>query len=104
MELGLVGLGRMGGNMARRLRRGSIDVVAYNRDIDVTRQLAAETGLRPAESVEQLVRALTPPRIVWLMLPAGDVTQQHIDQLAKLCTRDGLVVDGGNSHYKDSIR
>jgi 6-phosphogluconate dehydrogenase len=104
MELGLVGLGRMGGNMARRWRRGGIDVVAYNRDIEVTRQLAAETGLRPAESVEHLVRALTPPRIVWLMLPAGDVTQQHIDRLAKLYTRDDLAVDGGNSHYKDSIR
>ncbi len=104
MELGLVGLGRMGGNMARRLRRNGIDVVAYNRDREVTRALARDTGLTAAESLEQLVERLKPPRAIWLMLPAGEVTEQHIERLAVLVSRGDLIVDGANSHYKDSLR
>src|SRR5581483_1284501 len=94
----------MGGNMARRLRRGGITVVAYNRDFAVTRALADETALTPAESPEQLVRSLAPPRAVWLMLPAGSVTEEHITRLAPLLARDDLIVDGANSYYKDSMR
>ena len=73
MKLGLIGLGRMGANMARRLRKGGIDVHAWNRDAGVTEKLAAETGLSAAASLEALVAGLKPPRVVWLMLPAGEV-------------------------------
>ncbi len=104
MKLGLIGLGRMGANMARRLRRGGIDVVAYNRNPDVTRALAAETGLTAVESLPELVAALAPPRTVWLMLPAGDITDTHLEQLQPLLARGDLVVDGANSWYKDSLR
>jgi len=104
MKLGLIGLGRMGANMARRLRRGGIEVVAYNRNLDVTRTLAAETGLTAVESLPELVAALAPPRTVWLMLPAGDITDTHLEQLQSLLARSDLVVDGANSWYKDSLR
>jgi len=104
MKLGLIGLGRMGANMARRLRRGGIEVVGYNRNPDVTRALAAETGLTAVESLPELVAALAPPRTVWLMLPAGEVTDTHLEQLQPLLARGDLVVDGANSWYKDSLR
>jgi len=79
VELGLIGLGRMGANMARRLRKGGVDVIAWNRSTDVTRDLARETGLEAAANLADIVSRLKAPRIVWLMLPAGEVTQQHID-------------------------
>jgi 6-phosphogluconate dehydrogenase len=104
MELGIVGLGRMGANMARRLRRAGIAVVAWNRDPQVAQALARETGLTAAESLEELVSLLTPPRAVWLMLPAGEVTQQHLDALVPLLRAGDIVVDGANSFYKDSMR
>jgi len=104
MKLGLIGLGRMGANMARRLRRGGIEVVAWNRNPDVTRALAAETGAIAVESLPELVAALAPPRHLWLMLPAGEITASHIEQLAPLLGRGDLVVDGANSWYKDSQR
>ena len=94
----------MGANMARRLRRGGIEVVAYNRNADVTRTLAAETGLTAVEGLPELVAALAPPRVVWLMLPAGEVTESHLDQLRPLLKRGDLVVDGANAWYKDSLR
>jgi 6-phosphogluconate dehydrogenase len=104
VELGLIGLGRMGANMARRLRKGGIDVVAWNRNAGVTQELAKETGLTAAANLADIVSRLTAPRIVWLMLPAGDVTQQHLDQLSALLSPDDIVVDGANSWYKDSMR
>lgn len=104
MEFGLIGLGRMGGNMARRLRQQGIAVHGYDRDSFATRMLAEEAGVRPAESVEQLVRGLAPPRAIWLMLPAGDATEQQLKILATLLTRGDVVIDGGNSFYKDSMR
>jgi len=104
MNFGLIGLGRMGGNMARRLRRGRRDVAAWNLEGDVTTALAKETGLTAAATLEDLVRRLEPPRIVWLMLPAGDVTEKHVDTLAKLLAPDDLIVDGANSWYRDSMR
>ena len=84
MKIGLVGLGRMGANMARRLRRGGVEVVAWNRNVEVTRALAGETGLTAVESLPELVAALTPPRIVWLMLPSGEITEQHLELLVPL--------------------
>jgi 6-phosphogluconate dehydrogenase len=104
MKLGLIGLGRMGANMARRLRKGGIEVSAWNRNAEVTEQLAAQTGLSAAASLEALVAGLKTPRVVWLMLPAGDVTQQHLDRLVPLLTAGDIVVDGANSWYKDSLR
>lgn len=104
MEVGMIGLGRMGANMARRLRRGGVTVVGYNRDLAVTRQLAQEAGVQTAETVQQLVQKLVPPRMVWLMLPAGDVTQQYIEALVPLLARGDVIVDGANSYYKDSLR
>jgi len=104
MDLGLIGLGRMGANMARRLRRADVKLAAFNRSIDVTESLAEETGLTATTSLEQLVALLPVPRIVWLMLPAGDVTQQYIDELIGLLDQGDILVDGANSYYKDSIR
>jgi 6-phosphogluconate dehydrogenase len=94
----------MGANMARRLRRGGAKVVAYNRNAAVTRALAAETGLEVADNPRALVSRLTVPRAVWLMLPAGEITQQHLDELAGLLAPGDVVVDGANSFYKDSMR
>lgn len=107
--LGLVGLGRMGGNMARRLQRNGISVIAYNRNHGVTESLAKECGLTAAVSIEQLVSQLPPPtqkqpRIVWLMLPAGDIVEQHIEQLSSLLSPGDILVDGGNSWFKDTLR
>ena len=102
--MGMIGLGRMGANMARRLRKGGVEVVAWNRDAKVTRDLAKETGLKAAASLEALISQLKSPRIVWLMLPAGEVTQQHIDKLSTLLSPGDIVVDGANSYYKDSMR
>lgn len=104
MQLGMIGLGRMGGNMTRRLRRAGIEVVGYDRDAGVARALAAESGAKAAQSVEELVRLLKPPRVIWLMLPAGDVTEQQLKTLAPLMTRGDVIVEGANSHYKDSMR
>jgi len=103
MKVGLVGLGKMGGNMARRLRRQEVEVVGYNRNADVTRELASETSLVAADSLKRLVAALAAPRVVWLMLPAGEVTQQYVDKLADLLDSGDIIVDGANSWYKDSI-
>jgi 6-phosphogluconate dehydrogenase len=103
MQLGMVGLGRMGGNMARRLRRGGVKVAAYNREFAHAEQLAQETGLIATESIEVLVDMLDRPRIVWLMLPAGDITQQYIDDIAEHLEPDDIIVDGANSLYKDSV-
>ena len=104
MKIGMIGLGKMGGNMARRLRGAGIDVAGYSRDIDEARALAEECGLIVAESTEQLVAELSAPRIVWLMLPAGDVTGTTIDQLSDLLDTGDMIVDGANSNYKDSLR
>jgi 6-phosphogluconate dehydrogenase len=104
MKLGIAGLGKMGANMARRLRRGGIEVAAYNRSADVTNALAAETGATATHSLEQLVEELPQPRVLWLMLPAGDITQAFIDQALPLLSPGDVLVDGANSFYKDSMR
>ncbi|MHB8346401.1 MAG: phosphogluconate dehydrogenase (NAD(+)-dependent, decarboxylating) [Acidiferrobacterales bacterium] len=103
-DIGFVGLGKMGGNMARRLRRSGVAVAGYNRQAQLATDLARETGLAAADSLDQMVQSLSLPRIVWLMVPAGDATQQTIDQLTNLLSPRDIVVDGGNSYYKDSMR
>jgi len=104
MRLAMIGLGRMGGNMARRLCRGGIEVVGYNRSRPVVDQLAAEEGLIPAGSLAEAVAMLSAPRVVWIMLPSGAVTEEHLDSLIDLLEPGDLVVDGGNSNYHDTQR
>jgi 6-phosphogluconate dehydrogenase len=103
MQLGLIGLGRMGANIARRLMRSGHDCVAYDVDGDAVRELAGE-GARASGSLEDLVARLDPPRPVWIMLPAGAVTEQAVMQLGELMAPGDIVIDGGNSYYKDDIR
>ncbi|MDG2047083.1 MAG: decarboxylating 6-phosphogluconate dehydrogenase [Halioglobus sp.] len=104
MKLGIAGLGKMGANMARRMRRGGIDVVAFNRSAEVTDTLVAEVGVTASYTLEQLIRALPLPRVLWLMLPAGDVTEQVIKQALPLLSPGDVLIDGANSYYKDSMR
>ena len=104
MKIGMVGLGRMGGNMARRLARGGISVVAYNRSFDVAEALAKETGAQAVRELKDLVAALPAPRIVWLMLPAGEATDEALAHLSSLLSPGDLVVDGANGFYKDAMR
>ena len=101
MEFGIVGLGRMGGNMARRLARKGKRIALHNRSHEVSAALAAETGHHACSTLEQFVAALEAPRIVWLMLPAGEPTRAALDALAPLLAPGDLVVDGANGHYKD---
>ena len=103
MELAMIGLGRMGGNMATRLLRGGHRVVVYNRTPEPVRAAEAE-GAIGATSLEDVVARLAPPRAIWLMLPAGQVTEDVITLLAAHLSPGDLLVDGGNSNYKDSQR
>jgi 6-phosphogluconate dehydrogenase len=104
MRLAMIGLGKMGGNMARRLRRGGIEVVGFDRSSEMVAQLAKEVGMIPAVSVEDAVTKLSGPRIIWLMLPSGDPTEQQIRALAPLLNKGDIIVDGGNSNYHDTQR
>ena len=104
MKLGIAGLGRMGANMARRLRQGGIEVAAWNRSPEVTQALASECGVVATSNLTELIDTLPSPRIVWLMLPAGDVTQRAIDEALPLLDAGDVLVDGANSFYKDSVR
>ena len=103
MQFAIVGLGRMGANMARRLKRGGVDLAAHNRSFDTAQELESETGIKAYETLPQLVKQLSSPRIVWLMLPAGDATEQALDQLAGLLAKGDVIVNGANAFYKDSI-
>jgi 6-phosphogluconate dehydrogenase len=94
MQIGMVGLGRMGANMAERLRRGGHEVVGYDRDPKVS-QVA---------SLAELVAKLSAPRSVWLMVPSGDPTERSVKEVAGLLEGGDLVVDGGNSNFRDSMR
>ncbi|MGD8643106.1 MAG: decarboxylating 6-phosphogluconate dehydrogenase [Chromatiales bacterium] len=104
MRLAMVGLGRMGGNMARRLRRADIEVVGFNRSFGVTGALARESGLIPAASLGEAVAQLQAPRVVWSMVPAGAPTDQQIRDLIPLLEPGDIIVDGGNSNYRDSVQ
>jgi 6-phosphogluconate dehydrogenase len=102
MELGMIGLGRMGGNMVRRLMRGGHRCVVYDRDRTAVAALAAE-GATGAATIAELTSALTTPRAVWIMVPAA-VVDAAIDELAPLLGRGDIVIDGGNSNFTDDIR
>jgi 6-phosphogluconate dehydrogenase len=101
MQIGFVGLGKMGGNMVARIRRDSEhEVVAFDFDAQAVAR-ATKTGAQGAASLRALVKALDPPRCVWIMVPAGDPTQQTVDALAKLMDPDDTIIDGGNSKWTD---
>jgi 6-phosphogluconate dehydrogenase len=103
VELAIAGLGRMGGNMARRLHRAGIRVVAYNRSRDKTEEIISE-GLEGGFAPADVVGMLAPPRVVWLMVPAGDATEATMEEFAALLSPGDTIVDGGNANFKDSKR
>ena len=104
MRMAMVGLGKMGANMARRLCRGGIEVVGYNRSPEIVQALAKEEGLIPAASLSEVVGELGSPRVVWLMLPAGETTERAIEDLVTMLSRGDVIVDGGNSNFHESER
>src|SRR6476646_9734358 len=103
MELGIVGLGRMGANMARRLMRDGHKIVAYDVNPDAVSELAGE-GAEGASTLEDLAAKLSAPRSVWIMVPAGEITEQTVDAVAAVLDSGDAIVDGGNSYYRDDIR
>ena len=103
MELAIVGLGRMGGNMARRLHNAGHRVIAFNRSPEKTREIMGE-GLEGGFTPQDVVNMLSAPRIVWLMVPAGDATEETMNEFAALMAPGDTIVDGGNSNWNDSKR
>ncbi|MDB5592047.1 phosphogluconate dehydrogenase (NAD(+)-dependent, decarboxylating) [Enterovirga sp.] len=103
MQIGMIGLGRMGGNIVRRLMRGGHTAVVYDRSEAAVAALAAE-GATASTSLEDLVGKLETPQTAWVMLPAGDPTDEAVMQLAELMQPGGTVIDGGNTFYKDDMR
>ena len=102
MEVAMVGLGRMGGNMARRLLRGGHHVVVWNRTYAKAEELGAE-GAEPVRDLTDVVKALQAPRAIWIMLPYGDATQAAIDELTPLLDEGDILIDGGNSPFQHDI-
>jgi 6-phosphogluconate dehydrogenase len=103
MEIGLYGLGRMGGNMVTRLARGGHRVVAGNRSPDPVRE-AVTHGAIASRSIEDLVRQMKPPRVLWSMVPAGEPTDHTLDEFAHHASPSDVLVDGANSYFRDSMR
>jgi len=103
MKLGLIGLGRMGGNMARRLIRSGHDVVVHSATSKTREAFAKETGAFAASSIEKLVDELEPPRLIWLMIPAAAV-DQTLGNISSIVQMGDVIIDGGNSYYVDDIR
>jgi 6-phosphogluconate dehydrogenase len=103
MQLGMVGLGRMGANLVRRLMRAGHECVVFDVSPDAVEALAAE-GAVGARSLDEFVQKLTPPRAAWVMVPAGDITERTVRELAQRMERDDVVIDGGNTYYRDDIR
>jgi 6-phosphogluconate dehydrogenase len=101
MQIGIVGLGRMGANIARRLMRAGHQVVGFDASPDAVKGV---DGLTPAEDLAALVRKLEPPRAVWVMLPAGRITEEAISALGGMVSPGDVLIDGGNTFYKDDIR
>ena len=103
MKLGIIGLGKMGAFMAERLLREGHEVVANNRSPDKTKLIEAK-GAEGAYSLEELVNKLESPRVIWMMVPSGETVQNMIDSLIPLISKGDIIIDGGNSYYKDSVR
>ena len=103
MQLGMVGLGRMGGNMVRRLMKNGHECVAFDLNAENVRQIAAE-GATGAASLDDFVSKLKPPRAAWVMVPAGAPTEKTVMALAERMEAGDIIIDGGNSYYKDDVR
>ena len=103
MELGMIGLGRMGANMTERLVLGGHRVVSYDRSAEAI-QHVVDKGAVGAHSLADFIKQLSPPRAIWLMVPSGDPVDQTIEQLRPNLAKGDVIIDGGNSNYKDSIR
>jgi len=103
MQLGMIGLGRMGANMVRRLMRNGHQCVVFDLSPDSVKELSGE-GATGATSLDDFVKKLTKPRVAWVMVPAGDPTEKTVLALAKLMEPGDIIVDGGNSYYKDDVR
>jgi len=102
-ELGIVGLGRMGANMARRLMRAGHRCVVYDLNAEAVKTLAGE-GAEGVASLEEMAKALAPPRAVWVMVPAGEITERTIADVSGVLESGDAIIDGGNSYYRDDIR
>jgi 6-phosphogluconate dehydrogenase len=103
-RIGMVGLGRMGGNMARRIARAGLEVAAWDRAAGARAGIAGEERVSVAETLPALVEALAAPRVLWLMLPAGAPTESTLAELCELLAPGDVVVDGANAWYRDSVR
>ena len=103
MQIAMIGLGRMGANMAQRLLRGGHEVVGFD-PAEAARKLIEEKGARSAVSLESLAAKLTAPRVIWLMVPAGAITDATISALTPLLAAGDTIIDGGNSNYRDTQR
>ena len=103
MQLGMIGLGRMGGNMVRRLMRDKHSCVVYDRSADSVKQLVGE-GSQGAGSLAEFVKKLTKPRAAWVMVPSGEPTEATVAELGKLMEPGDIIIDGGNSYFKDDVR
>lgn len=103
MDLGMIGLGRMGANMTERLVCGDHRVISYDRNAEAI-QRVVDIGGVGAHSLSDFVKQLTPPRVIWMMVPSGAPVDQTIEQLLPNLTRGDILIDGGNSKYKDSLR
>ena len=103
MQLGMIGLGRMGANMVRRLMRGGHQCVAFDRKPKSVEELAGE-GATGATTLDEFVRTLNKPRVAWVMVPAGDPTEQTVMALEERMEAGDIIIDGGNSYYKDDVR
>ena len=104
MDIAIIGLGKMGGNMAQRLLKGGQRVVGLDQSADLTRKLAAEHGLTPVFSIAEAVASLPKPSVFWLMVPAGAATESVVNELAGLLSAGDVIIDGGNTFYKDDMR
>mgnify|MGYP005989073661 FL=1 len=104
MKIAMLGLGKMGGNMATRLIRNGISVVGYDTSKETIAKLEQEENLIPSTSVEDAVNQIEGQRIIWMMLPAGEITEKQIDDLIPLLNPGDIIVDGGNSNYKHSVK
>ena len=103
MQLGMIGLGRMGGNIVRRLMKNGHSCVVYDKSAEAVRESAGE-GAKPSQDLGDFVQQLSAPRAVWVMLPAGQITDATIVELSSLLAKGDIVIDGGNSFYQDDIR
>jgi len=103
MQLGMIGLGRMGGNIVRRLMRDGHSAVVYDKDVQAVAGLAAD-GAQGAATLEEFVARLTKPRTAWVMLPAGHITEATIEALAQSMQADDIIIDGGNTFWQDDVR